>query len=376
MGFKGRLKDLRLEYRNSLGKKVNGKYLIIESDDWGSIRQPSVDVWKQQLERIPETHNDPFFYYDSLESNRDMERVFDVLSTYKDIDGNHPIITCDYAVANPDFEKIYNSNFQTYYYTPFTKTTTLYSGSSRLIDLCKQGVDYGIWNPQLHCREHVQVKKWMEALRKGHPQVRWAFDHQMISTANVVAPDNHYAYMDAFNYGIDDTDVLQCIVKEAADLFEMLFGYRSKTFVASCYVWNEALEKALITNGIKYMQGGWYQWIPSEENLGYFNKKIHYNGSTSANQHYFVRNCLFEHSLFGDEGCVESCLKEIDSAFRWHQPAIISSHRVNYMSRLVQKNGENGVKLLDDLLKQIVNRWPDVKFISSDRLADIYNAEG
>lgn len=365
----------RLEYRNSRGRKLKNKYLVIESDDWGSIRQPSIEAWRYQLKNIPETERDPFFYYDALEMNQDMERLFEVLVKYRDCQGNHPIITCDYAVANPDFEKIRKSNFEEYAYEPFTITASAYDGSDNLLQLIREGTSEGIWRPQLHCREHVQISRWMEALRLGDPLIRWAFDNRMISTADVVVPENHYAYMDAFNYRVTDTAIIQTIVEDAVELFASLFGYKSETFVASCYVWNDALEEILSGLGIRWMQGSWYQWIPSETEPGRFIRKKHYNGTNSRYQQYLVRNCIFEHSLFGDDQCVATCLKQIESAFRWNQPAILSSHRVNYMGRLVTANGENGTRLLDELLKEIISRWPGVIFISSDRLINIYSGD-
>ena len=376
MNIKKHLKALRLEYRNSRGRKLNGQYLLIESDDWGSIRQPSQEAWDEQKKKSSKTDEDPFFHFDSLESNHDMERIFGVLSKYKDRNGNHPVITADYAVANPDFQKIKDSEFKEYYFEPFTETAARYSDSDQLLKLCEQGIKSGVWKPQLHCREHVQLPGWMSALQKGDPEIMWAFEHRMISTAETVEPHNHYGYMDAFNYPESDEHELAGVVEDAVKLFRNLFGYQSKTFVASCYVWNDALERILRNNGITSMQGSWYQWVPSENGEGSFVKKVHYNGEHSGNQLYLVRNCLFEHSLFGSENCVESCLKQIESAFRWRQPAIISSHRVNYMSRLVPGNGDTGIKMLDELLREIIKRWPDVQFISSDKLAGLYNNMG
>lgn len=69
---------------------------------------------------------------------------------------------------------------------------------------------------------------------------------------------------------------------------------------------------------------------------------------------------------------MSTCIRQIESAYRWGQPAIISSHRVNYMSRIDQNNREKHIELLDDLLTEILNRWPDVAFISSDQLANLY----
>lgn len=370
------LKSVRSEYRNSCGKKIPGKYVVFESDDWGSIRQSSKQAWQYQMSKSSRTAQDPFFHYDALERDQDLERIFEVLGKYKDRKGNHPIFTADYAVANPDFQKISDSDFQQYNFEIFTETAKRYAGSGNLLPICHQGMKEGLWRPQLHCREHVQINRWMSALRARDPEITWAFVHQMISTANAIEERNHYAYMDAFNYRMQDAEKVRSIIQNAVRLFESLFGFKSQTFVASCYVWNSALENVLSQNEITCMQGSWYQWIPSEDEEGLFTKKLHHNGDRSNEELYLVRNCLFEHSLFGEDNCVENCLKQIETAFRWRQPAIICSHRVNYMGRMIQDNGDAGVALLDRLLQQILKLWPDVEFVSSDTLADIYAMEG
>ena len=95
-------------------------------------------------------------------------------------------------------------------------------------------------------------------------------------------------------------------------------------------------------------------------------------GMRSENQSYTVRNCLFEPTLFGAEGSIDSCVQQISSAFRWGQPAIISSHRVNYMSRIDENNRNVNLKLLDELLSRIQQYWPDSVFLSSDQIAEKY----
>ena len=68
---------------------------------------------------------------------------------------------------------------------------------------------------------------------------------------------------------------------------------------------------------------------------------------------------------------VDSCLNDIDIAYRWKKPAIISSHRVNYIGALDSGNRENGLSKLNQLLKEIVTRWPDVEFMTSAELGDL-----
>ena len=72
---------------------------------------------------------------------------------------------------------------------------------------------------------------------------------------------------------------------------------------------------------------------------------------------------------------MDRCLQAIESAFRWKQPAVLSSHRVNYIGRMVPANGAAGVRILDQLLGEVLRRWPDVRFVSSDQLAALYMME-
>jgi hypothetical protein len=64
-------------------------------------------------------------------------------------------------------------------------------------------------------------------------------------------------------------------------------------------------------------------------------------------------------------------ISEIELAFKYKKPAVISSHRVNYIGSLVQENREHSNKKLKSLLDKIINTWPDVEFISSSNLGQI-----
>lgn len=376
MDLKNVLKDIRLECRNSMGKGFDQKYVVIESDDWGSIRQPSRALYDAQMNRGGRPDRDPFFRYDSLERNKDLELLLEVLTRHKDAHGYPAVITPNYAVANPDFEKIRKGSFAQYHYETIEETLQNDPGCNGVQVLWRQGMNGGVWAPQLHCREHVQIEKWMESLRRGDVETVWAFSNRMVSTAGSIASGNRYAYMDAFNYASvtdQSRDQVERIASDAVRMFTQLFGRAPETFVAPCYVWNDALEEALHLNGIYSMQGGWYQWVP--EGNGSLQKKVHYNGEIRGGQLYTVRNCLFEHSLFGEGDAVESCLKQMESAFRWHRPAIISSHRLNYMGRIEEANRGRGLRLLGELLKRICRTWPDAVFISSSDLTDLYRGK-
>ena len=85
---------------------------------------------------------------------------------------------------------------------------------------------------------------------------------------------------------------------------------------------------------------------------------------------YLVRNANFEPSSDPNKDWVNSTLSEINNAFFWKKPAIINSHRVNYVSGISTANSDKTLKLFVKLLSQILKRWPDVKFMTSDELSN------
>jgi hypothetical protein len=82
---------------------------------------------------------------------------------------------------------------------------------------------------------------------------------------------------------------------------------------------------------------------------------------------------VFEPSREGTH-LVDTCLKEIDTSFRWNKPAIISSHRVSFVGALYPENRDNGLRQLSELLKGIVKHWPDVEFMTTEELGALMDA--
>jgi hypothetical protein len=91
---------------NLPGWHTSRKIVVIESDDWGSIRMPSREVYEKLLKKGIRVDNDPYNKFDSLASEQDLETLFDVLKKFNDKNDNHPVITANTVIANPDFNLI------------------------------------------------------------------------------------------------------------------------------------------------------------------------------------------------------------------------------------------------------------------------------
>jgi hypothetical protein len=84
---------------------------------------------------------------------------------------------------------------------------------------------------------------------------------------------------------------------------------------------------------------------------------------------------MFEPNEHNDSTAVDRALRDIEISFRCKKPAIISSHRVNFVGSISPENREHGLRCLKELLFRIKTRWPDVEFLKfSDLVEEIKNS--
>ena len=365
-------KNLNHHLLNIPGWHTNRHIVVIESDDWGSIRMPSREVYEEFLRRGVRVDKDPYCRYDSLATKEDLEALFDVLTSVKDKNGRHAVLTANAVVANPVFDKIKDSGFTEYFYEPFTETLKRDAAHDGAWELWKQGMDSGIFHPQFHGREHLNVKKWLRTLQSGEVVTRLAFDLGTFGLTSAVDARINNNYMGAFNSGLEeDTVEYDKILTEGLHLFERLFGYKSESFIATTYTWNPRIEPVLKQNGVKYLQGMVHQHIPLDDDKTFTYKKTNFTGRKSpSGLNYVTRNAYFEPAHYEND-IVDDCLNRVRLAFLWHKPAVISMHRVNVIGSIDEANRVRNLKSLKRLLKEITFRFPGVEFMSTDQLGHI-----
>jgi len=365
-------KIIRKNLINIPGWRTNRRIVVIESDDWGSIRMPSRQVYEKFVSKGIPVEKHYFLKYDALESENDLTALFEVLHLFRDKNGNNPVITANAVVANPDFRKIKESGKSVYFFEPITESYKAYPGRARTFELWKRiGINQRLLWPQFHGREHLNVKRWMEAIRSSDPWEREGFEHNVL--LGLKSKDQHsgkHDYMAAFRYSDKSEWVeLEKIACQGLELFSEIFGFPSKSFVAPCSIRGDHLDETLHNNGIKYHQCG-QQFKPVKNGSLKVIDRL-WGQQNSFGQVYWRRNCTFEPSRNWNYDWVNSCMSEISIAFRWGKPAVINSHRVNFMGEIFPENRENTNKLLSELLSGILKEWPNVEFLTSDQLGDI-----
>jgi hypothetical protein len=83
------------------------------------------------------------------------------------------------------------------------------------------------------------------------------------------------------------------------------------------------------------------------------------------------RNCFFEPSTNEKRDWKSDCLKRVEIAFKWGKAANICSHRVNFIGSIDSSNTDRNLPEFKRLLQEIIRRWPDVEFVTSDQLGEI-----
>lgn len=347
--------------------------VVIESDDWGSIRMPSAEVYRKLQKAGDHPENDAFLRNDCLENVADLTALFAVLTSVKDKNGSPAVMTANFAMANPDFDKIDPIN-DAYFFEPFTDTYKRYYPDQDVFSCVQDGIKSSCFVPQLHCREHMNVNRWMNDLKQQKYDTVIAFQNHMIGTGASFSQENPFGYMDAFNSNFTSDAELSNVVHEAMELFENTFGKKSETFVASCFVWNDALEKALCEVGVRGIQSGCWQNLPvCTEEGNALRRKLRFTGQKNRiGQVYTARNCTYEPAYQQTPmKSAKECLDQIMRAFHNRKPAIINSHRFNYIGSINRENARENLKGLSWLLQTIIDNIPDAEFISTAELLRI-----
>ena len=363
---------------NQRGWTTPRHILVIESDDWGMVRMASSQAYARLKAKGYPVDQCPYNRFDRLESEDDLAVLCEALQVFEDINGRPAAITMNMIMANPDFDAIAASDFTQYAFEPFQDTLRQY-GEQAALDVYRQGSDEGVLKPQLHGREHTAWARWLEALRADVPSFKDAFEERMFAVHPGGQTSGHRDCLDALGYAPPHPAFhdLARSVDEAQAMFEAFWGKPSRSFIAPCYTWHPALEPAMAKAGIHYLQGTRVQRVPNDDPQLPILRRRHYTGERNAHgQRYIVRNVDLEpsRSLGSESACLTQAIEAVAAAFAARTPAIVSSHRLNYIGNLDFENRDRGLLVLTRFIEEVQTRWPQVEFMSTDELGEIMDA--
>jgi len=367
------LKSATLRLATNLrGWKTRRKLLVIESDDWGAIRMPGPEAYRGLLEAGIRVDRSRYDSLDCLENRDDLQALLNVIDDHRDASGRPAIFTLNTVMGNPDFKAIEADEFQRFHHQNLFESYRHYHDEDLKEDWGKAMTD-GLIRPQFHAREHLNSPLWMSDLKAGHEETRLAFRHGFYGLKTRTGSPRQKNYLAA--YWPDSPEHLADITKildDGLSQFRETFGFDSATFVGCNYVWPEAIEVQLRERGVMLLQTQRGHSQPDPYSNGSIRIRRHHTGETNRyGQRYAVRNVRFEPYLDENTDWASRALAEISQSFRLNRPAVVCSHRINYVGGMDLEQRKRNLRQLNRLLDGTLERWPEVEFITSDELAEL-----
>jgi len=337
--------------RRFLRKKIDKKYIIIESDDWGLERalfHESIS-W---MERKYGRENFTRWSTDSLETKEDLQWLFDVLVDFKSKFAKPPVITANFITHNIDYHS--NSALE---FRPIHLGFSEHSEDVR--DIYKQAIKEGILFPQLHGFSHYNATLLLEYFKSEAG--REAFGNSFLLAKSTIKGSTNFLHGEYSNKNGHQQDHLF----RAQQSFENLFGFKSQSIIPPTYVLDRDSLGFLANNSIRIIQAA-NRLTTSRKSKYWIPFYWSWKGLVWA-----IRNARLDpHPAY--KFYHDSCLRQISNAFRQKMPAIIDFHRVNFAGKYNPAYREKTLGELQKLFNAIHSLWPDVEFVTTPEILSMF----
>ena len=292
-----------------------------------------------------------FTKFDTYGSPSDLNELFTVLESVKDFKGNSAKLSPFICLTNPDFKRIKSSDYNNYFYETFDVTLNRIFGPE-ILETWKNGLEKNLFLPEFHGREHFNIPLLLEMLKSNKEAFREAFNEGVvhvplnsIGLLNDLAPAYYYRNEGELVYFKD-------ALKEGIGLFKQKINKEPLAFTPPDGIFNQQLEEAFLKTPIRGLVVNRKRLEPQVD--GKINKRNYlykFGKNNNYGQVYYRRNVKFE--PIQESYLFENVLSGIDAAFRWGKPAVLSSHRINYVSGLDSHHQKFTLKELERLLKKL-----------------------
>lgn len=134
-------RSFRKYISNIPGWRTKRKLVVIESDDWGSIRMPNRSARERLIKKGVVHDGNRYNRYDTLATADDLSSLFMVLQKHCDGNGAPAVFTPITITGNPDFERVESAQYSTYFCETFNVTLSrYYSNADKIFELWHEGI--------------------------------------------------------------------------------------------------------------------------------------------------------------------------------------------------------------------------------------------
>lgn len=317
-------------FKSALAPALTAPVLIVESDDWGPGHEAQIQALKA---------------------------VCSLLKGFKDHRGHPPVMTIGVVLSLPDPEAIARTGE---YHARFLDDPDY----RPILEVLKAGEEEGVFDLQLHGLAHFWPENFMVAWRQDEQIKRWLIEDGWRTEKLPAWLQSRWIEAKSLPSKPLSQDRIAVAVQEEVACFQRCFGRAPKVIVPPTFVWSEAVERAYANVGVEVLitPGRRYPGRDREGKLSAAERSYANGEKLSSGLIALVRNVYFEPAL-GHKP--EAVLDQI--ACKWHrrEPALLETHRFNFLDGKLQSS----LDALGSLLEKALARWPELCFLSSYELA-------
>ncbi len=365
------------------------KAVVLESDDWGLCAWVPDDQAHRALNVLPAFRSPAGLRYgrSTLESAADISALATTLLEWRGGDGFPPVLQANTIVANPDYEAMTPPLFEGDE-PPLREHPDVPSRWRRpgLWDAVRDAESAGVWWAELHGLHHLPVSAWLHALRRGKDDARRAFAQQSPIGEAVEASGE---------YGAEEPRELRARdIRRAIEAFRRIFGRMPTSFCPPDYHADDWFEQEAASLGLTTWQGKAEQ---AGGRLPWLRRRVFGATFPQRQDGRFLLPPRIAFEPSGDAAApgrrgLEAAHRAALSAWGRAQPAVVSTHRMNYahldaewsaagrtaLSALLQKLcAEGAVFLTDHEVRQLSERsWSVRELAGRGVLLRHYGREG
>ena len=322
------------------------KAVVLESDDWGLCAWVPDEQAYRVLADTPAWRGATGRVYgrSTLEHAADVARLAATLLEFRGGDGRPPVWQANTVMATPDFERLRPPLFEGEA-LPLVHYPEFPSRWQRpgLGAAVREATEAGVWWPELHGLVHLPRAAWLHALRRGISDARRAHEQQCLVCEAVEAA----AEFDSSEPAALRSESLALAVER----FRACFGRAPSSLIAPDYRWDARMEDDAESLGLTCIQG-------AAEQAGHpfprLRRLLHrYRWPDARGRRFYLPpRTAFEPRGQHARGVrlgAAAAHRAARRAWGRGQPAIVSSHRLNY-AHLDSAWTEAGRAALRDLL--------------------------
>lgn len=325
------------------------KAVVLESDDWGLCAWVPDDQAHRVLAGQPAFRSAAGQRYgrSTLEHAHDVDRLAATLLEFRGGDGLPPVWQANTIVAAPDWARLVPPHFD----VESLPLAPLGAAGSRwprpgLLDAVRRAGQQGVWWPELHGLHHLPATAWLAALRRGDHDARAAHEQQSPVCAAVEAAGEYDAS--------EPREVRAADLREAVARFTALFGRAPRSLCPPDYRFDDWFEAEAEALGLDTIQGKPEQG--SGRLVALRRRWLQLSFPHRAGQRFYLppRIAFEPRGEAGPGGRLgaDAALRAAREAWKRGQPAVLSTHRLNY-AHLDEAWAEAGRAALRDLLARL-----------------------